>query len=335
MCASLIVVMIIERTKIIIAEYINISIGALIGVRVDSMIQPKKNVIKNEDTYCKVQHKIVRELGAWEAVVYGTIADILRKKDGYGNVSNDTLISLIGRDKKSIYRWIDRLVNAGYLEKVSGDGRGNISIYYVTKKGGEMPPFKEEKGGQIDTKRVANMTEKGGEMPPINTGINKEIKESDGVLRETQSPTLSNTTPQIFKNMENFIKEDFECFWMLYPGDPNWQMEKENCERVWFAMSQEWRDRLIQQLRDGKRWRVRENDNPYWYLRNYNGEVVKSELPYMRQGTTAFEKWCNSNKAAGVRMCLLHFEEHVAYCLYSDLQIMVDAGANVLNDNWK
>ena len=38
MCASLIVVMIIEKMRIIIAEHINISIGALIGGRVDLTI---------------------------------------------------------------------------------------------------------------------------------------------------------------------------------------------------------------------------------------------------------------------------------------------------------
>ena len=290
-------------------------------------------MIKNEDTYCTVQHKIVRELGAWEAVVYGTIANILRKKDGYGNVSNQTLIDLIGKDKRSISRWIDSLIKSGYLEKVGGKGRGNISIYYITKKGDNMPPFNEEKRGQICTEKGTNMHEKGDNMPPLNKGINKEInKESGGDnAHEARDPhALSNTTPLNFENME-----DFNLFWEMYPGDPNWQGEKENCERVWFAMSQEWRDRLIQQLRDGKRWRVRENDNPYWYLKNYSGEDIKGELPFMRQGTSAFENWHRRNKQNGVRMCLLHFEERVAYCLYSDLQTMLNAGASIINDNWK
>lgn len=284
-------------------------------------------MIKNEDTYCKVQHKIVRELGAWEAVVYGTIADILRKKDGYGNVSNDTLISLIGRDKKSIYRWIDRLVDAGYLEKVGGKGRGNISIYYVTKKGGNMTPFEEEKRGQIDTEKGANMTEKGGEMPPINKGENKEInKESGGDMRTcAQSPTPFDTTPLNFENME-----DFNQFWELYPGDPNWSNEKENCERVWYAMQQNWRDNLIQQLRNGKRWRVRENDNPYWYLKNYNGEVVRAELPIIRQGTSACTKWLNDAVRAGNRVCVMLIGEgedtHSVFCLDQDRKLCEENG---------
>ena len=289
-------------------------------------------MIKNEETYCTVQHKIVRELGACEAVVFATIAGLLRKSDGYGGVSNQTIIDMCGMNRKSLSRYIDKLIKAGYIEKVSGDGRGNMSIYYVSKKGDKMTTFKDEKGGQNDPERGTNLPIKGDKMTPINKGENKEInKESGGVLREhAQSPTLSDTTPQNFKDMENFNE-----FWILYPGDPDWSSEKENCERVWYAMQQNWRDNLIQQLRNGKRWRVRENDNPYWYLKNYNGETIRQELPIMRQGTVAFEKWRSSNESAGVRMCLLHFDGRVAYCLYSDLQTMVDAGAKVLNDNWK
>lgn len=290
-------------------------------------------MIKNEDTYCTVQHKIVREIGACEAVVYGTIQGLLRKTDGYGGVSNQTIMDMCGMNRKSLSRYIDKLIQAGYIEKVSGDGRGNISIYYISKKGDKMTTFSDEKGGQNDPKRGTNLPIKGDKMTPINKGENKEInKESGGDTRDTRDPhALSdNTTPLNFENME-----DFNEFWKLYCNDQEWSSEKENCERVWFSMSQEWRDRLIQQLRDGKRWRVRENDNPYWYLKNYNGEVVMRELPYLRQGTVAFEKWRSSNKAAGIRMCLLHFDGHVANCLYSDLQTMVDAGAKVLNDNWK
>lgn len=293
-------------------------------------------MIKNEDTYCIIQHKIVRELGAWEAVVYGTIANLLRKTDGYGNVSNDTLINLIGRDKKSIYRWIDRLVDAGYLDKVGGKGRGNISIYYITKKGGNMTPFKEEKRGQIDTEKGANMTEKGGEMPPINKGENKEInKESgDDMHASAQSHALS-TTPQNFKNME-----DFNLWFELFTGGSEWQHEKENCERVWFGMTQQWRDNMVQMAQNGLRWRKRENENPYWYLKNYNGEVAQVELPYLRQGTKEFENWYNGNLASGTKMVLMRYRKQgdrddsptLAYCLETDKQIMLDAGAEYLID---
>ena len=293
-------------------------------------------MIKNEDTYCIIHHKIVRELGAWEAVVYGTIANLLRKTDGYGNVSNDTLINLIGRDKKSIYRWIDRLVDAGYLDKVGGKGRGNISIYYITKKGGNMTPFKEEKRWQIDTEKGANMTEKGGEMPPINKGENKEInKESgDDMHASAQSHTLS-TTPQNFENME-----DFNLWFELFTGGSEWQHEKENCERVWYGMTQQWRDNMVQMAQNGLRWRKRENENPYWYLKNYNGEVAQVELPYLRQGTKEFENWYYGNLASGTKMVLMRYRKQgdrddaptLAYCLETDKQIMLDSGAEYLRD---
>ena len=200
-----------------------------------------------------------------------------------------------------------------------------------------MTPFEEEKRGQIDTEKGANMTEKGGEMPPLNKGENKEInKESGGDMHASaQSHTLSNTTPQNFENME-----DFNLWFELFTGGSEWQHEKENCERVWYGMTQQWRDNLVQMAQNGLRWRKRENDNPYWYLKNYNGEVAQVELPYFRQGTKEFENWYNRNLVSGTKMVLMRYREPgdrddaptLAYCLATDKQIMLDAGAGYLRD---
>ena len=295
-------------------------------------------MIKNEDTYCIVQHKIVRELGAWEAVVYGTIANLLRKTDGIGEVSNQTIMDLCGiTNKMSLKRYIDKLIKFGYLEKRSGDGRGNISIYYITKKGLNLIPFSSKKGSQNETERVPKMNEKGLNLIPINTGENKAInKESgDDMHASAQSHTLSNTTPQNFKNME-----DFNLWFELFTGGSEWQHEKENCERVWFGMTQQWRDNMVQMAQNGLRWRKRENENPYWYLKNYNGEVAQVELPYLRQGTKEFENWYNGNLASGTKMVLMRYRKQgdrddaptLAYCLETDKQIMLDAGAEYLRD---
>ena len=111
-------------------------------------------MIKNEDTYCTVQHKIVRELGAWEAVVYGTIANLLRKTDGIGEVSNQTIMDLCGiGNKMSLFRYINKLIESRYIEKREGKGRGNISIYYITKKGNNMLTISEKKGNKNERKR--------------------------------------------------------------------------------------------------------------------------------------------------------------------------------------
>jgi len=286
-------------------------------------------MIKNEDTYCTVQHKIVRELGAWEAVVYGTIANLLRKTDGIGEVSNQTIMDLCGiTNKMSLKRYIDKLIKSGYLEKRSGDGRGNISIYYITKKGNNLLPFSEKKGNKNDTERVTKMNEKGNNLLPINKEINKES--GDDMHASAQSHALSNTTPQNFENMENF-----NLWFELFTGGSEWQHEKENCERVWFGMTQQWRDNLVQMAQNGLRWRKRENDNPYWYLKNYNGEVAQVELPYLRQGTKKFEDWYNNNRLTRTKMALMRYREPgdrddaptLAYCLATDMQTMMDAGA--------
>ena len=293
-------------------------------------------MIKNEDTYCIVQHKIVRELGAWEAVVYGTIANLLRKTDGIGEVSNQTIMDMCGIKRASFFRYISTLIESGYIEKRSGDGRGNISIYYITKKGLNLIPFSSKKGSQNETERVSKMNEKGLNLIPINKGENKEInKESgDDMHASAQSHTLS-TTPQNFENME-----DFNLWFELFTGGSEWQNEKENCERVWFGMTQQWRDNLVQMEQNGLRWRKRENDNPYWYLKNYNGEVAQVELPYLRQGTKEFENWYNGNLASGTKMVLMRYRKQgdrddaptLAYCLETDKQIMLDAGAEYLRD---
>ena len=285
-------------------------------------------MIKNEETYCVVWHKLVRELGACEAVIYGTIASLLRKTDGIGEVSNQTLMDMCGlNNKMSLKRYMDKLIAAGYIEKRAGDGRGNISIYYVTEKGNNLLPFNEKKGNKNDTERVTKMNEKGNNLLPINKGINKELnKESDGVMREAHTTPLSTTTTN-FENME-----DFNLFWDLYPGDPEWSWRKEECERVWYAMQTSWRDNLVQMLQNGIRWRKRENDDPYWYLKNYNGQVVHAELPFVTQGTAKFIRWIDDAKRNGREVVMVRYENILRHCLKTDLQTMIAAGAEYVGE---
>ena len=304
-------------------------------------------MIKNEDTYCVVPHKIMREIGACEAVIFGTIATLLRKSDGYGNVSNQTLMDMCGiTNKMSLSRYISRLIQSGYIEKGKGKGRGNISIYYITEKGNNLLPFKDKKGNKNDIEKVTEMNEKGNNLLPINKGENKERnKESGGDTRDAREhPALSNTTT-FFEN-ENFnsqksetTMEDFNEFWKLYPGDPEWTHEKEACERAWYATQMSWRDNLVQQLRQGLRWRAidpvnNDRNNPLWYIKNYSGEPgikPQVELPFMRQGTSAFTKWLNEQQAAGKQICVMRYEGKIAYCVNEDRQTMEEAGAEFLS----
>lgn len=291
-------------------------------------------MIYNEDAYYTGYARNVRTFGggskgAYTALVFDTIAGLIRDK-GIGEIANNTLLDMLGGSKPTLLAAIDLVIKCGYFEKRCGDGRGNKSIYYITEKGKENCPFMREKGSKIFTKRVKNFNEKGKEIYPLNKELNKELKESGGDTREAVSPTLSITTPQNFEEME-----DFNLFWEKYPGEPEWSWRKEECENVWRYMSAEWRGKLVELAKAGKRYRERENDDPFWYLRNYAGQEAPAELPFLRQGTQKFIKWQNDNISKGNRMCLIHFEGRVANCLYSDLETMVKAGAKVLNDNWR
>ncbi len=274
-------------------------------------------MIKNEETYCIVQHKIVRELGAWEAVVYGTIANLLRKTDGIGEVSNQTIMDMCGIKRASFFRYISTLIESGYIDKRSGDGRGNISIYYITKKGLNLIPFSDKKGSQNETERVSKMNEKGLILIPINKGINKEIKE-----REVTPTPISNPNEKIFM-------KDFETWWSKYPGDPDYSYDKENCEKVWSLMQPEWREKLVTMAERGIRWRTKQNDKPIFYLRDYVGQDAQMELPFVRQGSKTFAKWIDEHEHKDV-ICLFRYEGSLAYCLEDAKQMMIDAGAEFI-----
>ena len=285
-------------------------------------------MIKNEDAYYTGYYRNVRDLGAIPALVFDTICGLIRDT-GIGEIANSTLMELLGiKSKRTLIDAINKIIEAGYVEKKNGDGRGNKCIYYITEKGAENVPFMGEKGCRKYTKRVQILHEKGAENAPINKVLNKELnKESDGVLRETQNTSLSNTTTTNFENMKDFAE-----FWELFGAEREFAHEKENCEKVWSLMPENYKSNLLQQLRNGKRYRVRKNDNPYWYLQNYNGEQLPSEMPYMRHGTVKFDRWCNDAWKDGKKIALIMYEGSIAYCLMEDLPQMQSAGAEYLRE---
>lgn len=290
-------------------------------------------MIYNEDAYYTGYYRNVRALGAIPALVFDTIAGLVRE-DGIGEIANSTLMEILGCTRPTLSSALEKLIAAGMIEKRKGDGRGNKCIYYITEKGKENCPFMSEKGSKNFTKRGKIFYKKGKETCTLNKELNKELKESgDVACAAREHHALSNTTT--FFEEENINKKqitmsEFDEFWKLYPGDPEWSHEKEHCENFWRYMSDEWRAKLIKQLRAGLRWRVRENDNPIWYLRNYKGEDVKQEMPCVRQGTVAFEKWLYDAERTNTPVAIIRYEEKIAYCYESDLQTMLDAGATFI-----
>ena len=235
-------------------------------------------MIKNEETYCIVYHKIVRELGAYEAIIYSTIVSLLRKSDGIGEVSNQTLMDMCGiGNKMSLFRYINKLIESGYIEKREGKGRGNISIYYVTEKGNNLLPINDKKGNKNDIKKVTKMNEKGNNLLPINKGINKEINK-EGDMRDAQSLSPS---------------PSFNEFLELFNPSPEFEYEIENARKDWNEKTDAEQKELIEQLRSGIRWSKKQN--PHWFIKDFHiqqATVWSYEKFYEEFHTTCKTGYC-------------------------------------------
>lgn len=305
-------------------------------------------MIKNEDTYCTVQHKIVRELGAWEAVVYGTIANLLRKTDGIGEVSNQTIMDLCGVKRASLFRYITSLIESGYIEKRSGDGRGNISIYYITKKGLNLSTLKQEKGSQNETERVSKKSIKGLNLSTINKGIIKEINkgnslssfdgsneskeeedknfiEKENINNSVVSPEDEQKALEDVKNLfaqdeiENETKSSFAEFWRLFKPDERQQCKYKVALKYWNEeMPENWRAAMIEMLRRGAR---PNQDNPYFFLQHF------SPVKYFLNEREQYQAY-----KQGVRLCSVRWnrDQRVMAAMYAEIFRM-----EILDDHYE
>jgi hypothetical protein len=241
-------------------------------------------------------------------------------------------------NRKSLSRYIDKLIQAGYIEKVSGDGRGNISIYYISKKGDKMTTFNEEKGGQNDPKRGTNLPIKGDKMTPINKGINKEINKEyssssfDGskAAEEEEEEILiednkhkSEITPEDEKAAVEAVKSLFAAdeekiapetkisfaeFWKLFAPDEKQQCKYKVALKYWNEeMPENWRAAVIELLRRGAR---PNQDNPYFFLQHFS--PVKYFLDE-REQYTAYKQ--------GIRLCSVRWnrDQRVMSAMYAEI----------------
>ena len=268
-------------------------------------------MIYNEDAYYQGYYRNVRALGAIPALVFDTICGLIREK-GIGEISNSTLLEMLGiKSKNTLNDAIDKIIKAGYIEQIKGNGRSKKCTYYLTEKGSKNAPFMNKKGVRICTERGQNLTEKGSENDPINTELNKELKEKG------ETPTL--------------IMNDFEIFWKAFPGSPEFDYDKEKCKKVWSLMCEEWRAKLIAMAQNGLRWRTKENDKPIFYLRDYTGQDAHVELPFVRQGSKTFARFISDHEHKDT-ICIMRYEGSLAYCLEDAKQQMLNAGAEFIRN---
>lgn len=255
-------------------------------------------MIYNEDTYYIGYHRNVRELGAVPALVFDTICGLLNDASNInGSVSNTTLCELLAVTPQYLRTVISKLIEVQYIEKVAGNGRGNSTTYILTEKGKQNAPLYAEKRG--------NKTHYKGETK--RTPLNKELNKEKNNL---------------------FIMVDFEKFWSLFKVDEDHENERERCERLWYVTSDETKQSILRDLEDSNYHR--NTQSPFVFLKYY-----KEPLRFVRQGTKAFERWREDNLAQGKRMCLLLFDGRAAYCLAEDMQKMIEAGARLINGDWK
>lgn len=268
-------------------------------------------MIYNDDTYYIGYHKNVRALKAVPALVFDTIVGLLRDPNNKtGEVANKTLQDILGVSKPTIVDAINKIIEVGYIVRTNGDGRGNKSVYVITEKGKKNIPFMNKKGSRNFTERVKEIDYKGKEILPINEELNKELKEKE----ETPTPVV--------------MEKEFLEFWDKMLFSPDWDYDKENCARVWDGMPSEWRTKLVAMAQNGLRWRTKENDKPIFYLRDYRGQDVNMELPFVRNGSAQIDHWQRDGKT----ICVMMYEGRVAYCLAESRATMESAGAQYLRD---
>ena len=263
-------------------------------------------MIYNEDTYYIGYHRNVRAMGAVTSLVFDTIAGMVANSDGV--ISNDAIAELLGVTEKYVREQIKRLCDMGYIDKLAGNGRGKKTTYVLTEKGEQNAPLYVQKGG---TKRPL----KGEQNAPLSQ--RKEPKENNNKVIN-----------KVLIKKENFSMEDFLKFWNLFRVDPEHELERDRCENKWRHMEEDQRQSVIRELEDGRR--NNSTKSPYVYLFNY-----KEPLRYIRQGTVGFEKWRTENLAAEKRMCLIKFDGRIANCLAEDLPKLIEAGAELINGDWK
>lgn len=300
-------------------------------------------MVKNEDTYCIVQHKIVRELGAWEAVVYGTIVNLLRKTDGIGEVSNQTIMDLCGIKRASFFRYISTLIESGYIEKRSGDGRGNISIYYITKKGLNLIPFSGKKGSQNETERVSKMNEKGLNLIPINKDKIKEINKESSSF-DKQKPKMEEEDRKIFsgdnniselekkaiEDVKNLFADDakmidkdvldgFEEFWGLFDPEEKERFKYKVAKDEWcYTMPENCRAACLELMRRGAKPKEK---NPYFFLQHFR------ETKYFLNEREQYQVYKN-----GGQLCRVRYkdQQRVMLAIYAEVFRM-----EILDDHYE
>lgn len=234
----------------------------------------------------------------------GTFAD----EKGVILVSFSFLANLWNWDERRVKKAAKKLSALDIWQYKQGDGRGHVTEW---KKGSNFAPF-------VTLKGVQNDPIKGADFAPYNKEYNKDRLISAPTRVINQSNFEFNNAGDTPATPE--VMDQFNILWQAFFFGSYAKYEKEQAAyrdralAVWKYMPAEKRERLLRELRAGKRY-----DKTHWvlwYLQNYN------PAPRM---------WFNGDDDLtpniAARCVKLLYKGRCTYCMPEDKDELIKLGA--------
>lgn len=268
-----------------------------------------------KDTYVPyTRDSLIRTIGA-EAALLASKLGTYEDEKGAIIVSFAHLANLWGWDVRKVRNAADKLDALQIWHYKKGDGRGHKSEW---RKGANYVSF-------VLTERVQNLQKKGAKNAPNNKEYNKDRLNHAHTRKINQSKkNLSNAgdTPAPPKNED---MEQFEQCWraFFFGSYAKYEKEqsayKERAQAVWQYMPENKRTRLLNDLKQGKRYDKTEYF--LWYLQHY-------EIP--------LQIWYNGDTdltpAMVSNLQVLKYKGRVAYVKPEDKEAWIKQGARLFNN---
>lgn len=223
--------------------------------------------MNEKQTYTIVSDDLCQVVGANGAVICGKIASLCGEKNTPCEISHSYFCRLLGIDVRTLRRILADLRQVGYIEYKKGDGRGHTTTY---KRGTNMTPFFADKGGQkCSIKGDKNAPLKiyyenigGGAHAHARTSVpSPSSKDLTGSQGDTPCNPQSNTS----------MNYPFEKFWADFKVAPEFEYEKQSCERQWALLSDLYREDIMKFIHSRKK----RNPNPHWFLYDYKSDSLR------------------------------------------------------------
>lgn len=260
-----------------------------------------------------VRDDLVRAVGA-DAALLACKLGCFEDEKGTIRVSFKFLADLWGWDTRTIRKAADKLSSMQIWHYEIHFGRGLVAEW---KKGANYVPF-------IEVKKVQDLQKKGAKNAPYNKDFNKDRLNNAHTRKINQSKkNLSNAgdtpAPPIID------MEQFEQFWraFFFGSYAKYEREqsayKERAQAVWQYLPENKRTRLLNDLKQGKRYD--KTEYALWYLQHYE---IPLQIWYA--GDT------DLTPAMVSSLQVLKYKGRVAYVKPEDKEAWIKQGARLFNN---